>query len=182
LLAAVLAAGLTWDRSGELRWLRLTLLLYGLALTHHLMSTLLAPGLLYLALSSRHRGMLWKHGVGLLGCLLAPLLLYLYLPWAAWADRPVNWGDTRTWSNFVFHVTGRQYRGLMFTLERGELMQRARWYAGYLPEQFGVVGMVLGLAGIVRLWRRERRWLWGTGLCYAVGVLYALNYKVEDVE
>ena len=67
----------------------------------------------------------------------APLLLYLYLPWAAWADRPVNWGDTRTWANFLFHVTGRQYRGLMFTAGPGELWERLGRYLAYLPGQFG---------------------------------------------
>jgi hypothetical protein len=182
LLAAVLAAGLTWDRRGELRWLRLTLFLYGLAFTHHLMSALLAPGLLYLALTSRHRAMLWRHGAGLLLCFAVPLLLYLYLPWAAWADRPVSWGDTRTWHNFLFHVTGRQYRGLMFSSRPAELWERLGRHLTSLPGQFGGVGIAMGLLGLWKLARSRRRWLWGTGLLYAAHVAYALNYKIYDVE
>jgi Protein O-mannosyl-transferase TMEM260-like len=183
LLAAVLTAGLAWDRTGRRRWLRLTFFLYGLAFTHHLMSVLLAPGLLYLALTSRHRSMLWgRQGLGLLLCFGAPLLLYLYLPWAARADGPLNWGDTRTWPNFLFHVTGRQYRGAMFTAGPALLWERLARYLHYLPGQFGGIGIGLGLLGLWRLERTRRRWLWGTGLLFAANLIYALNYNIHDVE
>ncbi|MGI8970673.1 MAG: glycosyltransferase family 117 protein, partial [Dehalococcoidia bacterium] len=54
-IAAVLGCVLAWDRRGERCWLFTSAVVYGFCLTHHMMSLLLAPGLLYFALTSRHR-------------------------------------------------------------------------------------------------------------------------------
>src|SRR5207249_3010856 len=108
--------------------------------------------------------------------------LYLYLPWTALRDPISNWGDARSWDNFLAHVTGRQYRDLMFHDIRHLVPTQARHYAHYLPGQFGYPMLALGLVGLWRLACTRRRWLWATALIYVTQVFYALNYRIYNVE
>src|SRR5207247_4443125 len=54
-MVGVLVCVLAWDRRGERRWLWASAMAYGLCFALHMMSVLLAPGLLYFALTSPHR-------------------------------------------------------------------------------------------------------------------------------
>ncbi len=190
LTAATLLAVLEWDRTGSRRWLAVTALVYGLSFTHHLMSVLVAPALVVLAATSKHRGAFARQLFWTLPLFLLPLLLYLYLPWAAHRDPPANWGDPRTWQNFLDHVSGRQYRTNMFSKDLAELATQFGKYAaaptaenpGFLLTQFPPALLALGLLGALSMLRRRPRWLAVTALVYAVNVLYSINYDIYDIE
>src|SRR5439155_29049 len=62
-----------WDQTGDLRHLRWAALLTGLNLAHHLSISLLAPGLIGFALTSRHARAGLRHLPGLAGLMLLPL-------------------------------------------------------------------------------------------------------------
>lgn len=181
-IAAVLGCVLAWDRRGDRRWLRASAFVYGLCLTHHMMSLLLAPGLLFFALSSRRRAQFLRELRWTLPLFMLPLTLYVYLPLAALRDPPANWGDPRTWSRFVAHVTGRQYHDSMFHLTRAELWIQVKDYAGFLPAQFTPPLLWLAPLGIWSLARRQRRLLGLTLLIYLADVVYALNYYIYNGE
>src|SRR2546428_11314438 len=125
-IAAALSGVLAWDRRGERRWLFASALLYGLCLTHHMMSLLLAPGLLFFALTSRHRSQFLRELRWTLPLFLLPLSLYLYLPLAALRDPPLNWGDPRISDRFVAHVTGSPYHFTMFQLTHAQVETQAK--------------------------------------------------------
>ena len=190
LIAAVLSCLLTWARRGERRWLRAAAVIYGLCLTHHMMSLLLAPGLLFYSLTSRHRAQFLRELRWTLLLFLLPLSLYLYLPLAALRDPPADWGDPRIWSLFVAHVTGREYHYLMFHLTWAQLWNNVRAYsglgangsAGFLLRQFSPVLLALAPVGVWSLARHQRRLLGLTLLVYLVDVIYALNYSIYNVE
>jgi 4-amino-4-deoxy-L-arabinose transferase-like glycosyltransferase len=181
-MAAALICVLTWDRRGGRRWLWASALIYGLCLTHHMMSLLLAPGLLFLALTSRHRRQFVRELRWTLPLFLLPLALYLYLPLAALRDPPMNWGDPRTWDRFIAHVTGSQYHDLMFQLTRAQLAAQAKRYIDHLPLQFSPTILWLAPLGAWSLARRQRRLFGLTFLIYLVDLVYALNYLVYNVE
>ena len=190
LIAAVLGCLLAWDRRGERRWLRAAAVIYGLCLTHHMMSLLLAPGLLCYSLTSRHRAQFLRELRWTLPLFFLPLSLYLYLPLAALRDPPADWGDPRTWSRFVAHVTGQEYHSLMFHLTRAQLWNNVWAYAGpgangsagFLPRQFSLPLLALAPLGVWSLARRQRRLLALTLLIYVADVIYALDYSVYNVE
>src|SRR5262249_2608065 len=104
-----------WDQSGDFHHLQLAALLTGLNMAHHLSVSLLAPGLIGFALLSAHRREGLRRLPQLVGLMLLPLLIYLYLPIRAHADPYINWGDTRTLPALLYHVTGRFYGPGMFT-------------------------------------------------------------------
>jgi hypothetical protein len=189
-MTALLWLVLSWERRGGRGRLRGAALMYGLCFTHHMLSVLLLPGLLYLALTSRRRG----EFVGELGrtvpLFLLPLLLYAYLPLAAHRDPAANWGDPGNWHNFVAHITGRQYRTAMFHVPADELWLRVKSYTGlgpgrhsaWLAQQFTPGFLWLAPLGIWGLARRRRRFLVFTLLIYAVVIAYTLNYYIFDSE
>lgn len=188
--AAVLAAVLRWDQTGSPAVLRLAALLYGLSFTHHLMSVLAAPALLYLAATSGHRRALVRDLPRLLPLFLAPLALYAYLPLAAWRDPPANWGDPRTWQNFLDHIAGSQYRGVMFSKGPGGMLEALGTYlaepggraTGILRQQFPIALLPIALLGAGWLVLRRRRWGVFLLLSYGVALVYATNYDIYDVD
>ncbi len=190
-VCAILASALEWDARGSRRLLYATAGLWGLSLTHHLSSVLLLPALAYLAATSRHRSQFLRELRGTLPLFLAPLLLYLYLPLSALRNPALNWGDPSTWSNFVAHVTGQQYRYMMGIHSFGELWRHVVAYGGWpqhggnpghLLTQFSVGLVWLAPWGAWGLFRWRRRVFWATLLLYLAVIAWSLSYGIADIE
>ena len=186
--AAVLLCAVTWDARGDRRWLMATAVVYGLSFTHHLSSILLAPALLYVALTSGHRGQFLRELRWTVPLFITPAVLYVYLPLAAWRNSPANWGDPSNLGNFLFHVTGREYGGRMFKDGLAGMGAQLARYAGlsdtgpyYLLEQFPLLLLPLAILGLIALFRR-RRWFVLTLMVYVPVVFWAINYRIDDIE
>ncbi len=186
----VLLCVVQWDYSGSPRWLAGAALAYGLCFTHHMMSVLLAPGLLYFALTSPRRAQFARALPWTVPLFLCPLLLYAYLPLAALRDPGANWGDPRTPGNFLFHLTGGVYQGRMFHQSLGAVWRNLVRYAGpdtgrdtaLLLTQWGPVPPVLALLGAGSLARLRPRLFGLTLAVYLCVVVYAVNYNISDIE
>jgi hypothetical protein len=188
-MAALLGCVLAWDRDGERRWLRAAAVLYGLCLTHHMMSLLMAPGLLFFALTSHYRAQFLRELRWTVPLFLLPLTLYLYLPLTTLRDPPANWGDPRTWDRFVAQITGQEYQRAMFHMTGPQLWKHLREYAapekgdgGFLPAQFGPAFLWLAPLGAWSLARRQMRLFGLTLLLYVTDLIYAFNYYIYNVE
>jgi hypothetical protein len=172
------------------RWLFAAAFVYGLCFTHHMMSSLLAPGMLFFALTSRQRSQFLRELPRTLPLFLLPLCLYVYLPLAALRDSPTNWGDPRTWSSFLAHVTGKQYRVAMFSTSTTTVWTNLKQYtglgatdhAGFLAMQYSLGFLWLAPLGAWSLARRRRRLFGLTLLIYLADVTYALNYNVYNAD
>jgi hypothetical protein len=104
-------------------------------------------------------------------------MVYLYLPLRARSHPVVNWGGPGgTW----WLVSARQYRELAFGLPLVELPARLSAWASLLLAQFGVIGVVLALAGLWYSWRSQRRLLLATLLGFALPSIYAIGYRTAD--
>jgi Protein O-mannosyl-transferase TMEM260-like len=146
---------------------------FGLGLAHHLAIVFFAPGAL-LALKVSRRD--WR--VGLL--VLAPLLLYAYLPLRALSDPPVNWGDPRTLDRFLWVVTAAPYRSYLFDLRWLDIAARIEYAARLLFEQFTLPGVALALWGLVRLAVTKPRLASALELNGAFIIGYAVVYGSRD--
>ncbi len=172
--------------------------LYSLSLTHHRTTLLLAPALLVFALlverrvlcraamlgpehPARHR---WQQIAGrpivlLLLCLLAPLLLYLYLPLRG-AIGSLDGTYANTWSGFWQWVTASGYGTFLGENPLARDLNTA-FYVQTFWQQFGPVGLALALVGLIGLLRRPKD-LALSGLAFAAYVAFAVAYRVPDVE
>jgi len=149
---------------------------------NHLTTILFVPGIAYL--------FFLKHGFRLqalkrLGIMLAVFLpvlcaFYLYLPIRAGQDPVLNWGNTVNWRNFIYHLSGRQYRSWLLRPEvAGENLQR---FFRNLPLEFWWVGLVAGLSGI--FWGLIKATRLGIFLLitFVVTVLYSISYDIHDLD
>lgn len=173
--------------------------IYGLSLTHHRTMLLLAPAVavfLWLAgLETRPTATgrrIIRDGYFALKAplvLLLPLLLYLYIPWRApftpYARLPLSANKElvlyqNTPQGFFNLVMGQMFRGELGY--RPETLPRLRMVADLLRDQFGLVGVALGLLGVLRL-ACGRQWalLALTGLTYLANVGFTLVYFIGDV-
>ncbi len=159
--------------------------LAGLSLTHHRTALLLLPGLALYLLWSRpslrapqRRWLLWT------GAFLLPLLLYLLIPLRAALGGADLEGDyVNSWAGFWRHVLASGYTGFFADNPLAVDHTWADWL-GLLVAQCGWPGLILGGGGLVLgLWLPSRRGEWGAvWLVLAANLLFALNYRVADVE
>ena len=149
----------------------------GLGLAHHLTILFIIPGAL----------ILWRGRVRprelfpvlmVAGVLAATISFSLFL--RAWRDPPINWGDPRTLENWLWVVSGQLYRGYPFGLEWAVYPLRLSGWAKLLFEQFGTIGVALGLWGGVELYQRSRRMGLALGLTFALYSLFAIGYNSVD--
>jgi hypothetical protein len=86
--------------------------------------------------------------------------VYLYLPLAARANPPINWGNPHTWAAFWWVVSGKLYHGYALALPWATLPARLGAWAQLWGQQYGWLGLALSLMGLGSWfslgWRRRR--------------------------
>jgi hypothetical protein len=156
MVALVLYLALRWRQTRSPRTLDLLAVTYGLSLTHHRTMSLFAP-LLLAYVWWHERGALWhdrRHLVRLALFAMAPLLLYLYLPWASARGLPPGTWHPRTvraWYEYLFD-TGRT--GMVY-VDPSDLGEMLAFYGRTLQRDFTWAGVLLGIGGLV--WQFRRR-------------------------
>jgi hypothetical protein len=171
---------------------------YGLSLTHHRLMLLLLPALFIFVLLVERRvfgraallgpehpdrprwlQIIGRPGVRLALCLFGPLLLYLYLPLRGDVGS-LDGAYANTWGGFWRWVTTGGYGAFLGDNPLARDLD-AVFYGRLLWQQFGPVGLALSLVGVIALIRRPKV-LALTGVAFAAHVVFAVSYRVPDVE
>jgi hypothetical protein len=168
-------------------WLGLT---FGLAMGNHMTTVLLLPLIIPSPIENqatvngifRWMGR-WRldsrslvHRLIWLG---AGLLIYLTLPLRALSNPPVNWGNPVSLDNFAWLVSGRLYQGQLFELTPILLWERFQTSAGFLIGQFGLLGLMVGLLGLVVFFKPSRL-LVSTVWIAIVFSVFSIGYATSD--
>jgi len=173
---------------GAEAWLCAAALVAGLGLAHHRMILLLLPaaaaGLLLAWLCgqrdlriSLRQPRLWLRLV-LLG--VAPLLLYLYLPWRGQFVGSLDGTFAPTAQVLWEWVTARPY-SVFLTANPFGVSRDARFFVSLFLDQLGVVLVGLAVLGVATAWRGSLPRYLFLLLATASQVAFGLAYKVEDV-
>jgi hypothetical protein len=90
-----------------------------------------------------------------------------------------------TWSGrlatFWFDTTKADWRESMVMGVRGDqLAGRVGMWWFDARQQFGIIGLVLAVIGVVRLWTISRSWAVLAMLAYAINTIFAFTYNVGD--
>jgi hypothetical protein len=168
------------NRPSKNRDWRLFAFALGFAFTNHLMTVLLAPAFLLLLIQVTGFGKRARTKIlQAVPLFVAGLLPYLYLYVRAGQKPLMNWGDPSTLQGLWTHVTGGQYREHMFEATSVASRKLVDFVRGF-PEQFAILPLIFGVAGIFMLWKNNRRQGVFAGLLFLVCVGYAVNYDFED--
>ncbi len=170
---------------------------FGLSLTHHRTTLLLAPAFLAFQIvgtKRQEKELRAKHNLPascllLLVSFLLPLALYAYIPLRAphtpylhlplTADRELVLYDN-TFGSFVGFVLGGPFGGSVnLTVNLGERLAMA---GGFLRDEVGWIGIGLALIGLFGLFLKHRWALLAlTGLAYGAVVAFNLVYTIGDI-
>lgn len=132
-------------------------------------------------------------GTGI-GCWLAMLSGYLYLPLRARANPAINWGDPRTPGRMLYMLTGGEFSKLNFSEwslppREGVVRWLAWWAKEWIPNcptalaaAVGTVMVALALTGLAAL--AKRRPALGIGLALAIlaTALFSVYYHILDID
>lgn len=187
LMALFLLTLLVWRARREDRYLLFAAFLGGLAMTNHLTSAFLLPAAgIFIAVVDASKllkpGLLFKSA----GLFVVGLLPYLYLPLRASMDPPlVDTGPAEnpsTLAGFLDLVSGGDFKGRMFTFGPDEIAGRLGIYAGHLVDNLNPALLALAVIGLAYLALRNRAALALLGTVFALNLVYALEYDIEDLE
>ena len=160
-------------------------LLTSLSLTHHRTTVLLLPGLVIYLLWTvpplrRPSRVWWRCGLAL----VAPLLLYLYIPVrAAMGVMDLNGSYQNTPRGFWAHVVVPAYTSFLQDNPLAVTRDFSDWLMLF-QAQFGWLGIglsALGLVSLVGFQGRQRPAWWLILLVLLPNLLFALSYRVPDV-
>lgn len=196
LVAAILLGLVTWQARGanpdDYRILYLTAFAFGLGLAHHRSTVLLLPAIIIFLWQSRAVSGSWRVKLaGLMrGLILValPSLLYALIPLRGaqmpYADVVVApdqvlqlYRPTLRW--FVQHVTGAGFSAALGSPAQplDQLKQSLLW----LVDEVSWPGVLLGVAGIIWLFRRARTLLTLTGVAFLALFGFNLFYGIGDI-
>lgn len=187
LMTLFLLTLLTWRARHADRHLLLAAFLGGLAMTNHLTSVFLLPSaVFFVAVVDASKlikpGLLFKSA----GLFVVGLLPYLYLPLRASMNPPlVNTGPAEnpsTLAGFLDLVSGGDFKGRMFTFGPGETLGRLSIYMSHLVDNLNPALLALAVIGLACLALKDRAALALLGTVFALNLVYALEYDIEDFE
>ena len=177
-LALVLLQFLRWRaerRPGQLAGLAVA---YGLSLAHHRSMLLVAPALAVGVVLAGWRPRGWREPLTLAALVLAPLGLYLYVPWAGSRGLPPGSWPVDTPAAFAEFLLDRGYTSQI--RQDAALAGRLSEEARVLARSFGPLGVVLGLLGLG--WSIRRDWKVAVVLIavFAPQALLGASYLLES--
>lgn len=154
----------------------------GLGLTNHLsMIYILFAGiitLIYLRYIPSLRTFLKS-----LAFFLLPLLLYAYLPIRSNMMPLMDWGDPENWSNFLWVLSGQQFKRLVFASLFTQILYRIYGQIN-LIQQIQVTGLIASFCGIVffLLGRGQKKWAFFVlvSSTLILNLIHIANYLVID--
>ena len=164
---------------------RLLGLTFGLSMGNHVTTILLLPIILFTTIwrnPTQPREKRWLDGWRLDGRSLlrrliwlgGGLLVYLTLPVRALSHPPVNWGNPINLDGFIWLVSGSLYQRLLLNLTFLSFLERVRAAAALLLGQFGIIGLIVSLIGLIVCFKPTRLnfsmlWIVVASSAFAIG-------------
>ncbi len=183
-IALSLLALLRWERTRRDVDFGLFALVYGLSIGMHISNLGFAPGVaifvLLVDLSVLKRPTWWLAGLG--GFILG-IAQFAWLPFRAstLSDQRIL-GRAPSTLEGIYNYTLGAFPQIRFAFPLVAIPDRVVIYLDLLRQQFGVLGIVLGIVGLFSLlFRRPRHYLLLVGI-YVVQVWFFIQYRAFDLE
>jgi len=159
---------------------------FGLALgVHHVTVALMLPALAVLVYSTQGVGFFTSSRL-LFAAIFsfgALVLVYCYLPLAAWHQPVLNWGDPRSLDAIWQHITGKQYQAY-FSFAPGIVGRQFADFGKLLLREFGLSWLPLVLlvvsCGYIYAFKRNRSAFWFVTAILFANVAFALFYDIAE--
>ena len=113
----------------------------------------------------------------------ALILVYSYLPWAAWRSPAMNWGNPRSLQEIWWHVTGRQY-WVFLSFSPSTMGPQFVAFCRMASREFGFPWLPLtvffAVAGLASAYKRDKTAFWFLLLIVLADLAYCLGYEIAE--
>jgi len=156
--------------------LYLAAFLFGLSSGAHIIMILYIPALLlFLWLFYRNSIRLSHLGIIIMFVILGASI-YLYLPVRSSTNPYYDWGNPKNVKNFFVHVTDQKDAAYHFSFSAETVMHSLKKYGHFYFEDFDVMGILLGLAGLGIFCRKNPRLFLGLGAFFFSQWFFFIRY------
>jgi Protein of unknown function (DUF2723) len=154
----------------------------GLALSNHMTIMLVGPAILLVVWRQRAAVFARPQVVGLcLAAVLAGLVPYVYIPWAASRHPYLNTGGVTSLASFIALVTRADYGSSQLVAEAANAGGSFGSRVAALLSSFTIPEGLLIVTGAAAAWRTERAYLWFAALAFLVAGPAFMAYANLDV-
>ncbi|HSD83989.1 MAG TPA: DUF2723 domain-containing protein, partial [Anaerolineae bacterium] len=169
-----------WWSSAHDRWLYLFALIAGFSPTHHLLLVFAFPAyLIFIILVKPRLFVQPKKLLGLIGCFLLGLSVWLYYPLRS-PTAPFGPTDITSLATFIHFVSGEGLRVNLFHFGLGDQSARLGIFWGLLALQYSSISILLVIPGAIWLARTAWKPFVLCGLFFLSLYLFIIN-TVQDV-
>ena len=182
LLVLLLGAAHRCVRSVRIRDYMSLGFLVGLATTHHLLAVFALPGVLIMLVS---RGNPLPARLRFGSIVLFSLLsaaIELYFPIRSVEYCAFRWIPMHEWKGFLFHVSGSQFRSVMFGIGLEDVWGNFLGLLRKLIANWPFPLLILAVPGAVISCKNDRRLFWGMTISVISVLVFILNYRIIDIE
>lgn len=153
-----------------------------LGFTNHMTTLLILPATAYLFFNQNKFNAASFVKIAKMLALFFPILIlfYSYLPIRAAQNPLLNWGNPTTIDRIINHISGKQYQVWLFSSFDSAKKQFA-YFASSLATEYGLI-LALALAGLFYSFKHARKFFWFAFINFAFGVLYSINYDINDID
>ena len=125
-------------------------LFFGFGLGNHITLVLFLPAIIIASYAAFRKGTSAGRLCLQIIFLLLGALVYVIIPIRASQIPPINWGNASNWEGFWWLISGQAYQNLLLDISFLKILSRISALAALLRQQFGVVGIILAIVGIVQ--------------------------------
>lgn len=181
LITLLILVLLHWQVARKDKYLLWFSFLYGLTLTNHTTTILIAPAFtIFIIFVDRAILKKWKLILKMFLLFLVGLSVYFYLPLRAiFFEAEFNWGPIKTWKDVWKHVSRAQYNDLKpfenYYSKTGITIS----FLLELYQQFFLPTLILALGGAMRLWKKNRSIFYltvGIFILNSLGIIYLRKF------
>lgn len=181
LIALLILILLKWQDNTKDKYLLWFSFLYGLTLTNHTTTILIAPAFtIFIIFVDRAILKKWKLILKMFLLFLVGLSVYFYLPLRAlFFEAELNWGPIRSWSDVWKHISRAQYNDLKpfenYHAKTGVLIS----FLLELYQQFFLPTLILAAGGASYLWKKNKSIFYltfGIFILNSVGIIYLRKF------
>ena len=130
--------------------LALLALFFGFGLGNHITLILFLPAIFIASYAAFRKGTSAGKLALQVVFLLLGALVYVTIPIRASQIPPINWGNASNWEGFWWLISGQAYQNLLLDISFLKILARISAFAALLRQQFGVIGIILAIVGIVQ--------------------------------
>ncbi|MBI2327745.1 DUF2723 domain-containing protein [Candidatus Curtissbacteria bacterium] len=154
------------DKKPKKSFLYLSIVFLGLAIFHHQTAILTVPGFIFLILKTDKNVLANFKNIIKLGFLFGiGFLPYIFIPYAASLNTPINWNDPDDLKNFIRLITRADYgtflasKSFIGAFAKERLAQVASFFL-FAKTDFTILGSVLVFSGVFYAYFRRREIFW----------------------